>query len=224
LWQGTKGAYCPSTLILDYPWAIIRDEMRGCRLLLKSAHVRVGAQQSLLGPAYTQELGTIHGAASAYNPPLAAQRRRSTVPNPAVPKPKKTIAKVRASPSAEMRQTLKVQAAYFRQYQRRVEREDWSGAEVSAGFIGKPGQLDVPAMSTLGRNHTRRRRAKGPKQATSTGTIWRQAYWSTIARSAATSTETIWRTTSCDQTSKKPGHKKTSRSSSARSTSCGQKS
>ena len=80
MWQGTKGAYCPSTLILDYPWAIIRDEMRGCRLLLKSAHVRVGAQQSLLGPAYTQELGTIHGAAGAYNPPLAAQRRRSTVP------------------------------------------------------------------------------------------------------------------------------------------------
>jgi hypothetical protein len=161
LWQGTKGAYCPSTLILDYPWAIIRDEMRGCRLLLKSAHVRVGAQQSLLGPAYTQELGTIHGAASAYNPPLAAQRRRSTVPKPAVPKPKKTIAKVRASPAGEIRegQLLKVQAAYFRQYQRRVERGDTSGAAVSAGHIGEPGQLDVPAMSTLGRSHTRRRRA-----------------------------------------------------------------
>jgi hypothetical protein len=161
LWQGTKGAYCPSTLILDYPWAIIRDEMRGCRLLLKSAHVRVGAQQSLLGPAYTQELGTIHGAASAYNPPLAAQRRRSTVPKPAVPKPKKTIAKVRASQSADLRegQVLKVQAAYFRQYQRRVERGDTSGAAVSAGHIGEPGQLDVPAMSTLGRSHTRRRRA-----------------------------------------------------------------
>jgi len=135
--------------------------MRGCRLLLKSAHVRVGAQQSLLGPAYTQELGTIHGAASAYNPPLAAQRRRSTVPKPAVPKPKKTIAKVRASPAGEIRegQLLKVQAAYFRQYQRRVERKDWSGAQVSAGFIGLKGQLDVPAMSTLGRSHTRRRRA-----------------------------------------------------------------
>ena len=156
LWQGTKGAYCPSTLILDYPWAIIRDEMRGCRLLLKSAHVRVGAQQSLLGPAYTQELGTIHGPASRYDPPLAAQRRRSTVPKPAVPKPKKTIAKVRASPAGEIRegQLLKVQAAYFRQYQRRVERGDTSGAAVSAGHIGEPGQLTKKANKAARRSES----------------------------------------------------------------------
>jgi hypothetical protein len=151
--QGTKGAYEPSELIRGYPWAVIRDEMRGCRLLTKGAHVRVGAQQSLLGAAYTQELGTIHGPRDAYDPPLPAQRRRRTkgkgtgkpkakaVPKAkaiakAIPKASRGILRISGISRMGLVQAWR-QGLQFKKFRRQVKRGDVDKAEATAKTMGE---------------------------------------------------------------------------------------
>ena len=123
----------------------------------------MAGQQSLLGAAYTQELGTIHGPRDAYDPPLPAQRRRRTKGKgtgkpkaKAVPKAK-AIAKAIPKAKAKAKKTRRIvrisrtgmvqawrQGLKFKKYFRQVQRGDVAKAAATAATMGEYLQVTPP--------------------------------------------------------------------------------